>query len=158
MVVLLNLILLMVEQQHLLLLECILTKLQVFQLVLLAVLIFPFTKYWGIAGTSLAVVLATFAPNIVAWHRATREVQGNFYFFIKLLVIPLINVCISILLTLSLRQFYAGTLNDLLSFMVQVVIFTLFYAGLVYVSEKLFNYGMFDILQNIKENLKKQKP
>ncbi|MFH1776832.1 MAG: lipopolysaccharide biosynthesis protein [Candidatus Omnitrophota bacterium] len=130
----------------------ILTKIQTVQLILLAVLIFPFTTQGGIAGTAIAVVLATFIPNIVVWYKAAKVVREDFCVFIRMLVIPLVNVIISILLTLALKQYFVRGL-DLLVFMLQGVIFVLFYSMLAFAAEKVFNYGMWDIVQEIRKRL-----
>ena len=71
-----------------------LTKIQFFHFILLAILIYPLSVFWGILGTSLAVLLATLLPVVIAFCVILRVLQFEKFKFHRSMSFPLINTII----------------------------------------------------------------
>jgi O-antigen/teichoic acid export membrane protein len=67
------------------------TKIQVFQLVLLAVAIFPLTSAWGIVGAAWATVVAAVVPDAIALVAAARTTQTSWRDMSRLILVPMIQ-------------------------------------------------------------------
>jgi O-antigen/teichoic acid export membrane protein len=123
------------------------TKLQFLLLILLGIIIYPFSMTWGIFGTSLAVLLATLVPNAVALYNVERTLQCKTSNFGRIIIFPVINTCLLILfvrlLTNCWKSINAG--NVLLS----VILSLILYCCLIYVSDKIFKYNF---LSNVKKS------
>ena len=119
----------------------IVTKLQATQMIVLFVLIYPLTVYWGILGTSLAVFLSALAMFFIRNHILTKTIKCKFKYFYKLILIPLAftTVCTFSIIYLKSLIIYSPNVSLLLFF---VSIFILTFLFLVYIGDRILNYGI----------------
>lgn len=126
----------------------ILTKLQFFQLILLLILIYPFTIKWGILGTSLSIVFAALIPNLIAYFTTVKITRCGIFNFGRVIMVPLINTATVILTILALKEYSNGIISISVFFMFIVVAF-LIYTGMASLSKKLLNYDIWPELKSL---------
>jgi len=114
------------------------TKLQFFQLILLAILIYPLTMQWGILGTSSAVVFAALIANLASAYVVIKITKCGLWKFCKMIGIPLINIIIVILFMLTGRMYFINTFG-LIDFSIFAVFGIFAYFAIGYLFNKSFS-------------------
>jgi O-antigen/teichoic acid export membrane protein len=121
----------------------ILKKYSFLQLISLLLLILPFTKYLGIVGTSLAVVLSqliTMSLHVVNVSNIINEQKSIIY---RTLMIPfLLSLLMSVILLLTEKIFFVQSMLDL-------SIIIIYGMGIYLILNIVFNKETFIILKNI---------
>jgi lipopolysaccharide exporter len=129
------------------------TKLQFLALILLGLMIYPFSIHCGIVGTSLAVLLSTLVPHLIAFVILRRTIKCGMFNFAKLITVPLINTVFLMLFVYLINSYWA---NVVVSRMVlSVILGVIFYLCLLYISDKFFTYRFFDNLKMTIDSLKR---
>jgi O-antigen/teichoic acid export membrane protein len=118
----------------------IITVLTAIKLTMLAILIYPLTMKWGIFGTSLAVVLASLFSNPMADYMVIKIIRCKVWSFLKLIVYPIINATI-ICMFLFLTKTFIG-LNNIVSFIILVIIAIISYFCIAFVLDKCTDYKL----------------
>jgi O-antigen/teichoic acid export membrane protein len=115
----------------------VLTKLQLLVLALLCVSIYPFSVKWGILGTSLAVILSTFFPNVVATFLVIKVINCRGVDLLKRLCWSLTNTGIMVLSMLAVKNYLIFSMG--ISEFVLIIILSVFiYFGTSYAFRNLF--------------------
>jgi O-antigen/teichoic acid export membrane protein len=124
----------------------IMTKIKVGQLILLAILIYPFSMRWGIVGTALAVTAHALIFNPVAVYMVLKTVGSNFTEPFKIIVLPLICTAIMVgaILLVKMHLFTAVTLT---AFIALVVSGVFIYLLITILFDIVFNYGSIHLIQ-----------
>jgi len=131
------------------------TKLQFVQLSLLAILIYPLSIRWGILGASLAVVFAALVANIVGDYIVIKITRCGVKNFFKMIVFPMINMGIMISGILILKTYWLNSVG-ILEFCLLVIFGVLIYFGTIYLSDRLFVYGVFTTIKEICTRLREE--
>jgi O-antigen/teichoic acid export membrane protein len=79
------------------------TRIQVLQVVLLAIAIFPLTSQWGIVGAAWATVVAAVVPDAIALFRASRITAASRAEISKVILVPLVQSTIMYLVLVGLQ-------------------------------------------------------
>ncbi|MCK5466094.1 lipopolysaccharide biosynthesis protein [Candidatus Parcubacteria bacterium] len=116
----------------------IVTKLQLFVLILLMILIYPLAIKWGILGVATAVILSSMLPNIAIFVIITKLIRCKLFVFVKMIMLPLISSMGLVLSIVLLRNIIIET--NVISFIAFVAAGLLFYVLLYVQLGKLFNY------------------
>lgn len=127
------------------------TKIQTIQTIILITIIYPLTIWWGIAGTSIAVVIAALIPNVIAYILICRTLRISLFTFLKELIYPAFSCLVVFLTFYFLHQNYLQTVN-LINFILLAVICTSVYAMLSYIMHKYFKYSLFNNLYPVINN------
>ncbi|UCH12355.1 MAG: lipopolysaccharide biosynthesis protein [Candidatus Omnitrophota bacterium] len=128
----------------------IITKLQLLQLFLLIILIYPLTMQFGILGAALSVVFAALIPNLIAFYITVKVTECGIYNFGKLIVLPLINTIVVILFVLILKIYWKTTFSILAFFVFILVAFSV-YISVANLLDKFLNYKIWPILKNLNK-------
>jgi O-antigen/teichoic acid export membrane protein len=117
------------------------TKLKFASLILLGVLLFPFTSRWGMVGTAWAVFLNVTIISPVVFIKIMKILEFKARDILKMLILPLIAVSIMVVLltvakTTLLREVH------FISFAILVVFGSAIYLGIMQVIDLMTNYGM----------------
>ncbi len=131
----------------------IITKMQAIQTILLLILIYPLTKYWGILGTSLAVFLSALVMFFIRTNILIRTIQCKNREFYRLIMFPLIMVIISISSIIYLKLFIMNSIN-IYCFLLFIGIFILIFTMLSLLADKLLNYRIWIISKTILNLIK----
>lgn len=126
------------------------TKLVIIQLIIMAIIIYPLTIQWGILGTSLAVVI----PMIVILILAAREVKNILAFRYKTffgIIGILITAVFLMLLTVSLAKKLFLYRENVVNFLLLILLGSIVYSGTMYLWGKISGYKMRNA---IRETLK----
>jgi len=127
------------------------TKIQSAQLVLLAILIYPFTMLWGILGTSLAVTTYALVFNFVAVCKVLKIVRSGFGKPAKITILPLAGTLIMICTIQGIKTYIFENNIDAISLSLLIIIGLFVYLIATYLFEIFFNYGN---IQLIREQFK----
>lgn len=114
------------------------TKWQIVRLLVLIVLIYPFTVRWGILGTSIVVLLSIFVSNIGFSFMVIRVIRCRLKDFSKLVALPLANGIIMVSAIVALKS-YATTIG-ITTFFLLIAVSMLIYFGISYLFDRYFNY------------------
>jgi lipopolysaccharide exporter len=126
----------------------IVTKLHFATLILLVGLIYPLSIKWGILGTSLAVFLAMFVPNLASFIIVIKIIRVEISNFTKAIIIPLLNSTLFILLLFLVKGYWDNL--GVVGFSLSVIIGLTSYFSVAYLFDKFFNYHVFE---NTKMNI-----
>lgn len=128
------------------------TKLQVLQLAVIAIAIYPATATWDIAGTGLAIVLSGLlsTPILVLW--TLREIDGSGLELARILFYPALASAVMGVGLLSLRS--AVVSNPLLELTVLVLVGAAIYGLAMLGFDRHFDYGIKALLRQIVETVR----
>jgi len=121
------------------------TELQIIRFGVLVALIYPFTAYWKILGTSVAVFLSILVNAVGYSFIVVKFTQCGIKNFVKMIVPPLISGTIMMLVMFLLK--INRNVEEIWKFVLFVMlgIFTYFFA--LYLQDKLFNYKLGTLLK-----------
>ncbi len=125
------------------------TKLQLIQSILLAILIYPLSKQYGILGTSLAVVFASLIANLGAFYMTIKITKSKLYNLAPSIIIPFIGVVFAILSVQVLRIYWQPTVN-LVGFSACMIFSILFYLIAIFLFDRLSNYNLWDVIKGVR--------
>ena len=115
----------------------ILTELAIIQLILLGILIYPFTLIWGIVGTSVAIVIPNLITQCIAAAKVARLIKCKSSDVSKPITHSLI-VAAAIVLLIGLFMTFSS--HNLVNFAISFMIGAGIYFCLIYVFDSLFDY------------------
>ncbi|MFH1674145.1 MAG: lipopolysaccharide biosynthesis protein [Pseudomonadota bacterium] len=121
---------------------------QAIRLLVLAAVIYPLTVKLGILGASIAVFFSIFVSSIGFSFMAIKITKCGVINFAKMIIIPLINVTITALIMLGLKNMMS---TDILEFIVVVCMGAVTYLILAYLSDRFLNYKIQTL---VKQSLK----
>jgi len=124
----------------------IMTKIQIGQLVLLAILIYPLTMRWGILGASIAVTAYALIFNLVAVYKVLNIVKSDFREPAKIVVLSSMGTLIMICTILAMRTCIFDSIG-LVSFLSSIVSGIFAYLLIAYLSDSFFGYGNRELIK-----------
>lgn len=122
---------------------------QLVRLIVMVILIIPFTTKWGLTGAAFVVMISIFIANIGFSYHAIKLTRTKISTFSKLLIIP---IFIGILSYLTIYIFLTVIqVDSLLELMVTFIIGGLSYLLFAFLADKILDYQIFPIIyRNIK--------
>ena len=111
------------------------TQVLLVQLMVLAVLIYPFSARWGILGTSLAVVSASLVARVISASMVIKITRCKIENLCKVLVFPLVNTAIMVLSMILLKKYWATSFG-IVQFSISIGLGVLVYLGINYLFDK----------------------
>ncbi len=126
----------------------IIPKWQAIRLIVLVVLIYPFSIHWGILGVSFAVFFSTFLSSLGFAFMVLNITKCGISSFSKMIALPFINALIMVLILIIFKS--SISLIEIWHFILLVVAGVIVYLCMAYLFDKLFGYG---IQKLVKESL-----
>lgn len=123
----------------------IITKINVFKLVLLVILIYPLTKLWDFYGTAVAVSLAAFINQPILQFMLKKVIHCQYRDVAKRILIPLLMTLIMVAVISGLK-ILIGNMTIGFFFLVSTI-GILTYISVAYIIDRTFNYGIKQIIQ-----------
>ncbi|MBA7480092.1 Lipopolysaccharide biosynthesis protein WzxC [subsurface metagenome] len=124
------------------------TKLQFVRLILLVIIIYPFTIKWGILGTSLAVLLSILPVEPISFYLAMKIIKCRVWEFGKLIALPTLGV-ITMSTAILASKFFIFGITGMVSFFTLIAVGVIAYITMAIIFDWLFRY-------NIGETIRKQ--
>jgi lipopolysaccharide exporter len=121
-------------------------KWQVIRLIVLVVLIYPFTIYWGIFGASVAVFLSTFISTLGFSFMVLNITECGISSFFKMIAYPFINALIMVLILLIFKNNIS--VIEICHFMLLIGVGILMYLCMSYLADKVFNYNILRVIKD----------
>ena len=134
----------------------ILAKIQFLNLILILVLIYPFTMRWSIEGTALAIILATAVPILLAFSAVCRITKCKFMNLSKNIIFPFIATFIMIKGTAVLKSVWFAQAS-ILGIIFSVMSAAIIYLGVTFIFDKLFDCKMQVVLKDSWKQLRKRR-
>ena len=128
----------------------IITKMQIIRLLILSVLIYPFTKNWGIFGTSMAVFLSVFISSGIFITYINSYIKCKKKELVGAIIYPFTSAIVMCLSLLKLKDIKIIE-SSYISFFILIGFGTLVYLSVLYLLDK---YSGCKIKSLIKENIK----
>lgn len=122
------------------------TKIKAAQLVLLAVLIYPLTARWGIAGAAIAVTAYMVVFNVVAVSKVLNIVKSDFKKPAKTVMLPLIATLVMIFTILAIKTYMFGSIG-LAAFFCLIVWGIFIYLLIAHLFDKFLEYETKSLIQ-----------
>lgn len=121
------------------------TKLQLIQLLVLVTMIYPLSAYWGILGTSIAVLFSTLVATFGCGFMVVKITGCEFKSFGKMIVLPLLCSIIMMVVVIILKgsMQLIGFLE--LSLLIGAGVISYFF--LMFLFDSLLNYGIREIIK-----------
>jgi PST family polysaccharide transporter/lipopolysaccharide exporter len=127
------------------------TKLQVLNLVVLAVLIYPLTAQFGMTGTALAVLGVTIVTPVPIY-LVMRTIEGSYRRLVRILSYPTIGSAV-----MGAVVWYVQSQLDLGIPMVELAVLVTLgaavYALIILSADRWFGYGINSLLRTMKESV-----
>ncbi len=114
----------------------ILVKYQLFQLIMLIILIYPLTVSYGMLGTAFTVFFAAIGPNILAFYAAIKITNCGISNFIKTISFPLASSLVAIVAVFILKICCATSNVSLTTFILSIICYGSVYLGINYLFER----------------------
>lgn len=89
----------------------IITNLQIIQLIILSILIIPFTFKWGLVGTTSSLLIATFLTSVIEVRRIVKIMELKVINVINPLILPLFNTLVTTLFVVTIKNYSAVSLG-----------------------------------------------
>ena len=121
---------------------------QIVRLIVLIILIYPFTMHWGILGTSIAVLLSILISTIGFSYRVIRITKCGIGNFGKMIILPLSNGGFMLLIIFISKG--SIQLTGFFQFFILIGLGFITYIFVAYLFDRFQNYG---IQKLIKERL-----
>jgi len=115
------------------------TKIAFIKLILLAILIYPLTKKWGIVGTSLATTLPVFASQSYGFFKVSKILQCKLRNFLLPFSIPIIGVALMLLLAYAIKNLLLNIITST----------TVYLAFIFYISK--YYESHYDVIKILRE-------
>ncbi len=121
------------------------TKIQAVRLLILIILIYPFTGQWGILGASGAVLLSIFLPTIAFSVIALKVTKCKIKAFGKAVILPFIAAAIMVLVMF----FLTGNIDKTKAagFSLFILIGVLVYFSAIFLFDKFLRYKMYSLIK-----------
>ncbi len=127
------------------------------RLIVVVLTIYPFTKLWGITGTSLSVLFGLIASCLVWLRSSMREMKTTLKEYLSIFYPPIIgsiSMCIVISIVLKISAICCSQIS---SFVLTIIISMIFYLSLMLLMEKRLNYNGLKELKIILKQIRGAK-
>ncbi len=137
------------------------TKLNVVKLIVLAVTIYPFSRYWGLAGAAWAVVVSALFLQPYVCFLIIRVLKCKLTELLKVIVLPLLATVIMMHIVL-INRILLGRISvynhyyNYLYFLELIIAGSVSYILLAYILDLVFDYGIGKVVREQMAVLKKQ--
>jgi len=121
------------------------TKWQVIRLLVLVIFIYPFTMYWNLSGTSIAVLLSILVATFGFSFQAVRIIECRAQAFVKVIALPVFNGLVMVLIILFAKDLFQHT--GVIQLFVLVVLGFISYVSIASLFDRFFNYGIIRLIK-----------
>jgi PST family polysaccharide transporter/lipopolysaccharide exporter len=125
------------------------TKIQLAKLVILAALIYPLTKRWGIVGTATAAAINAVAVDPFAEYLAARIVGCGMWDLVKLVLVPCLGSLGALSVLVVLRVWLGAFPASILTLVSQIILGMAAYAGVTAALCHTFDCGILNNLARL---------
>lgn len=130
------------------------TKIILIDVILLIILIYPLSLWWGISGTLFSLFLSAFFTSPIIWFKAMKVAKCSFSEFIKPVLFPLVNTMLMASVIFKIKK-YVFIEPTFAGFFSLIFVGMLFYFTAAYFFDRCMNYGIYGL---IKERVKTLRP
>lgn len=132
------------------------TKQGIIKVIILALLIYPLTKTWGISGTAIAVLIVTISTIPLDIYYLNKLLQCRPRQLFTATAIPFASGIIMVLVVSLLKTFVFVDIGYV-NFFLLGLIGTIVYLAVIYAFDASFNYGITAIVKEQLSVLKRKK-
>jgi lipopolysaccharide exporter len=134
----------------------IITKILVFRTIVLALVIFPLTKYYGILGTAIAVVIAAVVIQPGAHYQVLKHLKCGVSNLILAIIAPLLSTALMVLIVWGLKNAIGN--NSIIVFALLSVSAVTAYLVLMLTMDIIFGMGYRTVFSEQLKVFKRKSP
>ncbi|MFX0138400.1 MAG: oligosaccharide flippase family protein, partial [Candidatus Hodarchaeota archaeon] len=134
----------------------IVTKIFAFQVILMAIFIYPLTIQYNIVGTSATIVFSALLATLIFFYKVVKIIKCGRWDFCKLIILPLINMAIMISSVFFIKIYWNISVG-IIELGILGAFAILVYIGMTLIFEKLFDYKIIKDFFNLYRQLMTQK-
>jgi lipopolysaccharide exporter len=123
------------------------TKFSFIGLIILGLIIYPFSKWWGITGTAAAFFTCALATTPFLWITALKLFNLTFLQLANGLLLPILNT-IFMLCIIQILRLHIYTVINFSNFILMIVMASVFYLFFSFTFERYFKIGALRIIRN----------
>ena len=120
------------------------TYLQIGNLIIMSILLYPLTMYWGIAGTAIAVLSGNAILMIICFFYTSRLTEANIKSLASIIAFTSCNVTVMIFTAYGIKRLVSG--NEFLQFSLCIVAALIAYVVSTIILDKITNYGIIALI------------
>lgn len=128
-------------------------KINITQLLVLVIIIYPFTKYWGILGTSIAITLSLFVALVLTSRRIIEVLDTSFYDLFEPLLFFLVASAGMVFMIWTIKTYFITTFNYFTVVSLAVIGVASFWV-FIYVISKISSFNLHDITSFLKDSVR----
>ncbi len=130
------------------------TKLQFAQLIVLVIFIYPLSVKWGIAGTSLAILIAALAFEPIALKLTIKTIHCRVWEYMKCIVFPALGTLIMCTVLLGLKYYVFNSIN-IFGFLALGTIGVIVFVCLAFTMNRFFGYNIRELFETFRNASRK---
>ncbi len=130
------------------------TKLQFAQLIVLVIFIYPLSVKWGIAGTSLAILIAALAFEPIALKLTIKTIHCRVWEYMKCIVFPALGTLIMCTVLLGLKYYVFNSIN-IFGFLALGTIGVIVFVCLAITMNRFFGYNIRELFETFRNASRK---
>jgi O-antigen/teichoic acid export membrane protein len=119
--------------------------------IIMAVLLYPFSLWWGITGTAMAALLSALIIDPIALYEVIKIIECKTIEFCKLIFVPAVNSLVMVFFVLAIKKYLMGQIQ-IPGFFLLVILGALFYFTACYITQAEIR----DVIGGYKVNRKEQ--
>jgi len=119
-----------------------------FQLILFAIIVYPFTIKWGIIGISMSVIIPNILFMLYIGNKLTNFMDYNLRHFINVFV-PLIVGIFTMASVIFIGKQRILTETSLTSLVIFIFVGVIIYSMVTFFADYIFNYGLIDNIKKV---------
>lgn len=110
------------------------SKIVFLRLIITAALLYPFSLWWGITGTAIAVLASALIMDPVAFYEAIKIIECDKKEFCKLVFVPVVSSLVMVFFVLAMKRYIMGQIH-IPGFFFLVVSGCLCYFAIAYIAQ-----------------------
>ncbi len=113
------------------------TKIVFLRLIITGALLYPFSLWWGITGTAIAVLVSALIMDPVAFYEVIKIIECDTMEFCKIVFAPVINSLVMVFFVVALKKYFMGQIH-IAGFFLIVILGGLCYLAISYITQEDF--------------------
>ena len=115
-------------------------------LIILVILIYPFSLRWGVVGTVFSLFLSVLFPSLIVCYIVIKMMKCSFSEFVKPILFSSIGVAVMISTIFAIKRYVLPQIN-IIGFFGLVFVGMIIYLVIACLLDKYLNYGMYKLIK-----------
>jgi len=113
------------------------TKIVFLRLIITGALLYPFSLWWGITGTAIAVLVSALIMDPIAFYEVIKIIECDTMEFCKIVFAPVVNSLVMVFFVAAMKKYFMGQIH-IPGFFLIVILGGLCYLAISYITQEDF--------------------